>query len=133
MPWRDPTPVVERAAPHPEPPQSALVRSGKGRENKDTTPGGLTIESADWVFVLTNPEAAEDEYLASVAPRDLTKMGLARILQRDHGVDRRRAFCSMTKAALILAVEGGAPPAIPAGPAVAAGSRGGDVYIGSKW
>ena len=63
------------------------------------------LDETPWSFILSNPQPAEQTYLALTPLEQHTNMALARILELEKGVDRAKAWrSSLTKAGLIAAI-----------------------------
>ena len=62
------------------------------------------LDETPWRFILSNPQPAEETYLALTPLEQHTNMALARILEREKGLDRAKAWRSLTKAGLIAAI-----------------------------
>ena len=101
---------------------------------------GGTLEAPDdpWMFRLSNPEDVEDFWYNQRAVGEITKMALARQIQRRDAmtVAQRYELWSLSKDALLAALAGGGAPVLDApapGDAAAAdadaagGARGGGV------
>ena len=62
------------------------------------------LDETPWRFILSNPQPAEETYLALTPLEQHTNMALASILEREKGLDRAKAWRSLTKAGLIAAI-----------------------------
>ena len=57
-----------------------------------------------WTFRLSSPQPCEDKYLMEADPRDLTKVALARLLELQKGVPRKRTWSTLSVAGVIAAL-----------------------------
>ena len=62
------------------------------------------LDEIPWTFTLSNAQPAEQRYLDLIPLEQHTNMALARILEREKGLDRAKAWRSLTKAGLIAAI-----------------------------